>query len=48
MDQLIGEFVKNASTIEKGVFLMIAGVVFVFVVQVVFYMVVKIWPRPKA
>jgi hypothetical protein len=47
MDQLLAEFVKTASTMEKGVFLMIAGIVFVFIVQVVFYMVVKIWPRPK-
>jgi Na+-transporting methylmalonyl-CoA/oxaloacetate decarboxylase gamma subunit len=47
MDQLIGEFVTNASTIEKGIFLMVTGIVFVFIVQVVFYMVVKIWPRPR-
>ena len=48
MDELLYEFVRNATTVQKGVFLMIAGVCFVFVVQLVFYMVVKLWPKPRA
>jgi len=47
MDQLLFEFVKTASLVEKGVFLMIAGVLFVFTVQFVFFLIVKIWPRNK-
>jgi len=47
MEQLFLNFLKSASTFEKGVFLMIAGVCFVFTVQVVFYAIVKIWPKPK-
>ena len=43
MDQLLYDFVRNATLIQKGVFLMIAGVCFVFVVQFVFYLTVKIW-----
>ena len=48
MDQALYDFVRNATTIEKGVFLMIAGVCFVFAVQVIFYMIIKIWPGKKA
>ena len=47
MDQLLYDFVKNATTVQKGVFLMIAGVCFVFLVQIVFYMTVKLWPKSK-
>ncbi|MCL2320291.1 MAG: hypothetical protein FWC45_09415 [Treponema sp.] len=47
MEQLFNNFVKSASIFEKGVFLMIAGVCFVFVVQLVFYLVVKVWPKGK-
>ena len=47
MDQAIYDFVKTATAIEKGVFLMIAGICFVFLIQVIFYAVVKIWPRVK-
>ncbi|MCL2270773.1 MAG: hypothetical protein FWC24_07450 [Treponema sp.] len=47
MDQLLNNFVQNATIVQKGVFLMIAGVSFVFLVQTVFYLIVKIWPRPK-
>ena len=43
MEQLLNEFIKNASIFEKGLFLMISGVVFVFLVQTIFYMTVKIW-----
>jgi len=45
MEQALYDFVKNSTTVEKGVFLMVAGVCFVFVVQWIFYMVVKIWPK---
>ena len=48
MDQLLFEFVKNASTVQKGVFLMVAGVCFVFVVQFVFFLIIKIWPGKKS
>jgi Na+-transporting methylmalonyl-CoA/oxaloacetate decarboxylase gamma subunit len=47
MDQLIYDFVRDATTIQKGVFLMVAGISFVFLVQVIFFAVVKIWPRSK-
>jgi len=43
MDQLLYDFVRNATTVQKGVFLMIAGVCFVFIVQFVFFITVKIW-----
>ena len=47
MDQLLYEFVRNATTIQKGVFLMITGVCFVFIVQFVFFLTVKIWMSVK-
>ena len=47
MDQMINEFVRNSTTIQKGVFLMCAGIGFVFLVQVIFYIGVKIWPKGK-
>jgi Na+-transporting methylmalonyl-CoA/oxaloacetate decarboxylase gamma subunit len=43
MDQLLANFVQTATVFQKGVFLMIAGVLFVFLVQLVFYLTVKIW-----
>jgi len=43
MDQLLFDFVRSATTVQKGVFLMIAGVSFVFIVQFVFFLIVKIW-----
>ena len=39
------ELLADASNIQKGVFLMAAGVGFVFAVQVVFYLIVKLWPK---
>ena len=45
MDQALYDFVRNATTVEKGVFLLVAGVSFVFIVQFVFFMIVKIWPK---
>ena len=47
MDQALYDFVRTATTVQKGVFLMVMGVAFVFVVQVIFYAVVKIWPKSK-
>ena len=50
MDDFIYNFVKTATTMQKGVFLMIAGMCFVFAVQVIFYIVTKIWIKiaPKS
>ena len=48
MDQLLYEFVSDATNVQKGVFLLVAGVCFVFVVQFVFYIVVRIWPKKKS
>ena len=45
MDQALFDFVKYATTFEKGVFLMISGVCFVFAVQFIFFLTVKIWMR---
>jgi Na+-transporting methylmalonyl-CoA/oxaloacetate decarboxylase gamma subunit len=47
MDQLFENFVQSSSTIQKAVFLMIAGILFVFLVQIVFYLIAKLWPREK-
>ncbi|MDR1324424.1 MAG: hypothetical protein LBK00_00120 [Treponema sp.] len=48
MDQFISQFIQNSSTLQKGLFLMVCGVIFVFAVQVVFYLAVKLWPRGKS
>ncbi|MDR2617690.1 MAG: hypothetical protein LBC62_02360 [Treponema sp.] len=47
MDRLLQNLVQNASTLEKGVFLMVFGILFVFIVQTIFYLAVKLWPRKK-
>jgi Na+-transporting methylmalonyl-CoA/oxaloacetate decarboxylase gamma subunit len=47
MDQLLQNFIQSAGTIQKAVFLMVAGILFVFSVQVVFYLIAKLWPREK-
>jgi hypothetical protein len=47
MDQIFQEFIQNSSTVAKAVFLMVSGVLFVFAVQVVFYLIAKLWPRDK-
>ncbi|MCL2128292.1 MAG: hypothetical protein FWH38_08555 [Treponema sp.] len=47
MESVFNNFINTASVFEKGVFLMAAGVLFVFAVQVVFYLTVKLWPRGK-
>jgi Na+-transporting methylmalonyl-CoA/oxaloacetate decarboxylase gamma subunit len=48
MEQMFNNFILNATTFQKGVFIMIAGVCFVFAVQVIFYLIVKLWPKHKA
>jgi hypothetical protein len=47
MNQLIEAVRQSDSTVSKAVFLMICGVLFVFAVQVVFYLVIKLWPKGK-
>jgi hypothetical protein len=47
MDKALGNFIQNAGTVQKAVFLMIAGILFVFAVQLVFYLLAKLWPRGK-
>jgi len=47
MDQILNYFINSESVIQKGVFLMIAGVLVVFTVQLVFYLTVKIWTSIK-
>ena len=37
----------NYTDIGKGVFLMVAGIGFVFVVQVIFFLIIKLWPKAK-
>ena len=47
MEQSLYNFIAGATTIEKGLFLMVTGVCFVFAVQLIFYAIVKVWPRKK-
>jgi hypothetical protein len=47
MDKFLQQFIQNSSTLQKGIFLLVCGVLFVFAVQVVFYLVVKLWPKGK-
>jgi len=47
MENIFVNFVNNATVFQKGVFLMVAGVTFVFIVQVVFYLTVKLWQLKK-
>lgn len=36
---------RNGGVVSQSLFLMVCGVTFVFAVQVVFYLCVKLWPR---
>ena len=47
IDQALQNFIENSSVIGKAVFLMIAGILFVFSVEVVFYLIAKLWPRNR-
>jgi Na+-transporting methylmalonyl-CoA/oxaloacetate decarboxylase gamma subunit len=38
---------SNYTDIGRGLFLMGAGIGFVFAVQVVFYLVIALWPKGK-
>lgn len=44
MNQLI-QSIQQGSLIQKSLFLMAAGVSFVFLVQVIFYVIIKVWPK---
>ena len=47
MEQQFIAFINSATTLEKGIFLMVTGLCFVFAVQVVFFLIVKVWPKGK-
>ena len=47
MEQMMQDFIINASVTQKGWFLMVTGISFVFAVQVIFYSIVKFWPKGK-
>jgi hypothetical protein len=47
IDQALRNFIQDSSVIGKALFLMAAGILFVFAVQVVFYLLAKLWPRNK-
>ncbi len=38
----------NYTDLGRGLFLMVAGIGFVFIVQVVFFLIIKLWPKAKA
>lgn len=38
---------SNYTDFGKGLFLMVCGMGFVFIVQVVFFAVIKLWPKGK-
>ena len=46
----MNDFIQSVATgsdIGKGLFLMVAGMGFVFAVQVVFYLIIALWPKAK-
>jgi hypothetical protein len=47
IDQMLRDFIQGSSVIGKAAFLMIVGILFVFTVQVVFYLIAKLWPRDR-
>jgi cell division protein FtsL len=47
MNQVLQDFIQSATNIQKALFLMVFGILFVFAVQVVFYLTVKLWPKNK-
>jgi hypothetical protein len=48
MEQLIHFVARSTSNYPKALFLMVSGIIFVFIVQVVFFLVIKLWPKPQA
>jgi hypothetical protein len=47
MNQLIETVRQGDSTIVKTLFIIACGVLFVFAVQAVFYVAIKLWPKGK-
>jgi hypothetical protein len=47
MNNWLQNFIATGGTIQKALFLMLCGILFVFAVQVVFYLIIKLWPRKK-
>ena len=47
MEQILNYFITTDNVIQKGVFIMVSGIVFVFAVQLVFYLTVKLWPKKR-
>jgi hypothetical protein len=47
MENNFMNFIGNATVFQKGVFLMAVGIAFVFAVQMVFYLTVKLWQLKK-
>ena len=47
IEQMFYSFIGSASVFQKGIFLMIIGILFVFTVQLVFYLTVKLWLKRK-
>jgi hypothetical protein len=46
MDALL-QHIQSGPVLSKALFLMVSGILFVFMVQVVFYLTIKLWPRTK-
>jgi hypothetical protein len=46
MDTLL-QNIQSGPVLSKALFLMVSGVLFVFAVQVVFYLSIKLWPKEK-
>ncbi|MDR0908812.1 MAG: hypothetical protein LBM77_03505 [Spirochaetaceae bacterium] len=42
------QMIAQSGNFPKALFLMLAGILFVFIVQIVFYAVIKLWPKGKA
>jgi hypothetical protein len=46
MDALL-QTIRNGPILSKALFLLVCGVLFVFAVQVVFYLSIKLWPKGR-
>ena len=46
MNQIL-DMVREGSLFQKGLFLMVVGIGFVFAVQVIFYLIIRLWPKKK-
>jgi hypothetical protein len=47
MNNLIQTIAASSSNYPKAIFLMAAGILFVFAVQVVFYLIIRLWPKAQ-